>query len=621
MIKIIDKPPQRRKVTTYDLEWYPESYILRLVGVYDEIWGYRKYLTIKDFIENELVQETNNRLYYAHAGGLADINFVLEYLKDCLEYHIEALFSGSSAFIVTVTKGKYKWTFVDSYWLLRSPLKKIGKTLGFHKLDCAFDAPLEELILYNERDCVLLHKAIKSFEQELLDLGGELQLTIASCALNLFRRKFLKQNITTSVAINEIAYKCYYASRVEDSIRNGTFLLYNDINSSFPHSMTKPLPGEYIKHSHNLDLTKLCITNVIVDVPDMDFPPLPIRLEGRIFFPTGTWNGWYTGEDLKLLIKCGGTIRKVFDVYYFKPFFDMSDYAKEIFKLKEAANDDPFRRKVYKELLVSLYGKLAERGDRKQIYFNMSKKIWDFMEKEMKEWGNGEFEDKPWDRMGPGIWARNIETLVAHAHVPIPAYVTSYSRRLLYEYMSKVEVHYYCDTDGFACDPCNDESKKLAIKARIIIEQLEKEEKKNPDSKKCILLEKKKKQIILELEHLEEIYTGLNFGTKLGQLKMEKVIGKGMFLSPKFYRMDSYIKTKGFPKLSDIEFEMLIAGDRIHFHRMKRVKESIRKGDMRPHDILVLKGLNNVVKKRKFKRDGTSRPWHISEIRNQLKNI
>jgi hypothetical protein len=134
-------------------------------------------------------------------------------------------------------------------------------------------------------------------------------------------------------------------------------------------------------------------------------------------------------------------------------------------------------------------------------------------------------------------------------------------------------------------------------------------------------------------------YDNISIGPELGELKMEKVVGEGEFISPKFYRMDSYVKSKGFPSLTVPEFKALttgsldgIEGDTTRLVRnkkdelcleivnMKRVKQGmgmIKRGNpegLIPEDRTLLKTLRCPVTKRKMYKDGDSRPWTYLEL-------
>jgi hypothetical protein len=209
----------------------------------DMVERYQHFTTIKELVNFLLVREQRGNWFFAHAGGLADMQFVLDDLlaeikaqatataktgersrtiyspdgkKKTVEtdngsWKIKASFSGSSAIIVHVIRGKNAWHFCDSYWLLRDKLANIGKAIGIKKGDSPeakawmserFGKPIDDfdkltqpekvifygevpqaiLIDYNRIDCEILWKAIEHFEEEIVGLGGQLQQTIASTA-------------------------------------------------------------------------------------------------------------------------------------------------------------------------------------------------------------------------------------------------------------------------------------------------------------------------------------------------------------------------------------------------------------------------------------------------------
>ena len=206
-------------------------------------------------------------------------------------------------------------------------------------------------------------------------LGGQLQQTIASTAMNLFRRSYLKQTLYTSEVANRVAMKSYFASRVEVFERDVEIFNIFDINSSFPYSMTFPLPGNLIGMGTSLpdeDSDEcLYVADVTVEVPDMDVPPLPFRTpdDSRVFFPTGRWRTWFTSTDIRLALREGCKLHKVHEVYEYEPFYDFAVYAKEIYALRSASTT-PFRKLLLKYLLNSLYGKAAESMLKQEMLIN-----------------------------------------------------------------------------------------------------------------------------------------------------------------------------------------------------------------------------------------------------------
>ena len=597
-----------------------------MVGRYDS------FSNVKLLVDHILTRENRGMWFFAHAGGLADMEFVLDELlreikiqasagegttqtityDDKGEKHVEhksgtwkirASFSGSSAIIIHVLKGKNAWHFCDSYWLLRDKLSNIGKAIGMAKGDspeaiewifqrfgkkCAFDeltqaekvafyrdVPLPILTSYNQIDCEILWTAIAQFEEEILGLGGQLQQTIASTAMGLFRRTYLKRDIYTSERVNKIAEQSYFASRVEVLARNADDFLMYDINSSFPYSMTFPLPANLIRISTDIPQEDsdecIYIADVTIEVPDMALPPLPYRKENRVFFPVGRWRSWFTSTDIRLALREGAILHKVHECYVFEPFLDFKGYAVDIYG-RRAASTTTFRKLVLKYLLNSLYGKAAESLMKQEMLINPK-----------------EIDREKMQMLQPGVWLQEKEAIIAHRHVPISTVITAIARRTLYDYAKECYRQgtpvYYCDTDS------------LCTKAILPVNDKE-----------------------------------------LGAMKLEKKMDWAEFVAPKIYQGEGFElkngkwlpvqlnKAKGFSLgRSEEAFDKLrkiIDGDRIGIQRMVRLRELYRtqiggEYTSAPFEILVIKALTfEMLAKRFHYPDGETRPWHVSELKS-----
>lgn len=580
-----------------------------MVGVFDGN-RYRWYRTVEDFLACELNRENRGKWFYAHAGGLADIQFLFEKLVVDPRFSIKASFSGSSAIIVHVGKGKQtRWGnglghdvyhFIDSYWLLRDTLRNIGKSIGLEKGGAELsndgtdeektkawfrDVSLTELVAYNEQDCVILWRAIEAFQMKLWEFGGQLQMTLASSAMRLFRRQYLSQDIETNDRLNEISRLTYIASRVEVFERECKNSYYLDINSSFPFSMTQPLPGNFLgggfgklpKRSHYIAECK-------VWVPDCYLPPIATRYGGRVFFPTGQWRGWFNNVDLELLLKEGGRILRVYSTYYFEPFHDLAEYAQTLYSLRKASKDE-FERYCYKLLLNALYGKFAESELKDGVFINPSAALMSTFDPELTQ------------ELMPGVFLHPEVVEVPHMHVPISSHITANSRKILYEFLSQSSKFHYADTDGFSS---------------------------------------------------EDPFPTSN---ELGGLKLEKFWKEARFQAPKLYQGEglelkggewkdvSYTKAKGFslgkdPIKARELFYTLIESGEVQVSRMERVRTLLRGGKVtrderfdessnrayrivapKPREVLVTKALNkDGVGKRFMYPDGGTRPWTITEL-------
>ena len=625
---------------------------LRLAGYYDQVPAaaegddepemqerYRHLSTIRELVDYLLVREMRGNWFFAHAGGLADMQFVLDDILGQIKsqvgeqaavtrsrttwgpngekrseeieaaagrcWKIKASFSGSSAIIVTVSSGKNAWHFCDSYWLLRDKLANIGKAIGIKKGDSPeakkwmserfgreiddFDTlsqkektifyrevPLDILTGYNKIDCEILWKAVAQFEDEIVSLGGQLQQTIASTAMSLFRRAFLGRDIFTSETLNGICMESYFASRVEVLSRNAHDFKIYDINSSFPYAMTFPLPGNLIEFRTTLpdDDRDECIylADVTIEIPQMHFPPLPYRKDNRVFFPVGRWRAWFTSTDIRLALREGAILHDVHQVYVFEPFFDFGEYASKIYKLRSDATTD-FRRLVLKYLLNSLYGKCAESIHKQEMLVNPD-----------------EIDRATMQMLQPGVWLAEKEAKIAHRHVIVAAVITAIARRTLYDYgkecFNQSKPLYYCDTDS------------CATRAELPVDD-----------------------------------------KRLGALKLEKKMGWAEFVAPKIYRGEGFellrdgtwkdkrlTKAKGFSlgggQTAWDKLDKIISGDRIGVQRMTRMRELYRtmingQHATAPFELLVIKALTfEMLSKRFHYPDGETRPWTVDELRS-----
>jgi len=427
---------------------------------------------------------------------------------------------------------------------------------------------------YNEGDCTILYQALRRFEEELLELGGSLAYTIASTAMRLFRSRFLRHDIEIGDAVNKAARAAYVASRVEVFRRESGPGRGYDINSSFPHSMSSPLPGNPIRTGKALNLGgRLYLADVKVTVPKSYLPPLPVRhADGRIFFPVGSWRQWYTSDDLELLLAEGGRIDKVFHSIEFEPFTDLADYVKVIYGLRETEKDE-FRRLVYKYLLNSLYGKFAERETKEYMVINPERT--DTLDS----------DGKPLLRMiSPGVFLGEQEVNNSHSHVPIAAFITARSRALLFRYLKAATSRgrvWYCDTDS--------------------------------------------------------IYTDIRMATTtgLGGLKLEYCYDSATFLAPKLYALEGAVKggegkpkgkvkAKGFTGLDVMQFAAM-AGEVLggvdfrdrtahRIRRMLRYKELCNAGESCPCEVQTIKRMALMGRPKRADAGDDTRPWTVREI-------
>jgi hypothetical protein len=604
----VKSKPKRRRIVVYDLEWIPETMHLTLAGTYDGS-QYRSFETVNGLLNELLSDRYRGAFIYAHAGGIADMPFLLEQLCENRKYHIEASFSGSSAVVVRVQKAhgtkEDEWIFLDSYWLLRDKLDHLAKSIGERKTGdtwhcatfpdcghrkakedicsdapecgcpdlssasrCMFYAPNYILEEYNRNDCMVLWKAISRFQDEILMMGGELMLTIASTAMRLFRRKYLKSPIITSPLLSDEIRPAYIASRVEPYRSEGFNLTEFDINSSFPFAMTFPTPGSLLSKEERRPYGGKDIVyyaRAKVNVPDSFLPPLPYRCrrDDRIYFPTGTWTGLFSQTDLNLLEEAGGDILSFNECWIFEARTDFADYATDLYELRKNEKDQ-FRKLLLKYLLNSCYGKTAEGRDKSSLVVHPQYSMCphdgkhDFVDE------NDQIVSTCILELFPGAILLSDEKAIPHEHVPIAAEITAIARRTLYQFAIQCgDDLYYSDTDS--------------------------------------------------------LYTHHDFpsSAELGGLKKSKGVYHGEFLAAKLYKTDDKIKSKGFGRMSVATFECVKRGEPFEFERQSRIREMARKGRIFPESKILHKQLRldrTRPKRHMVPGDHPSTPWNVRQV-------
>lgn len=651
-IKANKKPATRYEITAYDLEWREEEIkgtrgkrlIPTLAGAYDEK-GYRKYLDCKSFLKAELVPGNSGRRYYAHFGGGADMVFMLKELAQLpSDYTVSGVFSGSAAIVVRVARGACEWLFLDSFWTLRVRLAKIGEWLGFPAWKGNVkDMTFAELCTYNEQDCKVLHTAMVRTQETILDVGGELGITIASTAMKTFLRKYMKKPIRNSEELDRLARQAYTASRVEVIRSECQEANYYDINSSFPYSFTFPCPGSREKggFSRNKlprgypipggdmpcpgagvasgkripDSDKLWIAEVDLKVPDDCYlPAIPFHSKGRIFFPRGHFAATITSEDYK-----AGQfdITKVHSCTTFEDRDDLRSFAEEFFALRQAGG---FESEVYKICVNGLYGKWAERDEKTVLLVNPAKRDLDTQ-----------------TMLAPGIVIQAETKKVPHSHVPMSAMITSRSRRFLLEGLRDTAERgrvYYADTDSIVCDAELPTGKRLGewkheyriIEGRFVSQKLyamllndaDAESRAKKDGQKWGELSDDRKDFYRRLQKAK------GFSRVVGFEDDDELIDK--LGAATGHQTDS-------KPLSYKEFITLTEGRRVLIERMLRIRELIARDrgiNYEPRSIIMSKGLNRKPNletggvgprsKRRHLPNGDSEPWQARELCDWTRN-
>lgn len=430
VLKPIDKPARHAAIDEWsaaDMEWIPAApgdrhgpgkpHQLRVIGAYSDSRGYRWYPTVKEWLDREVRSQAlglkPRRQYYLwHAGGRADSGFLIEELMRCNADARLQPNHGSLAYIEYLRS-----SFVDTLPILRGSLAEIGKKLGYEKLESpAWDGPLDDLVTYNERDNRLLYTACLRLEKTIRDLGGTWKRSLASMSMDLFRRKYQTREISCPRQIHDALHESYKASMVEiyhyGSPPVDDPVNQDDINSSFPTSMIAPLPCTYRGRTRGpLPPGRLGFARARVSVPrGTEYPFLPYRYEGTVYFPTGEWESWFFCEELEYAATLGVSI-DIKEWLVFDTFTDLERFIRSLYALKVGAIGT-YEEYVFKILMNANYGKWDESEDKEEFYL-----------------GKQPDGATPY---GQGVYRKAVNIYCAHKQPQIASAITSRSRILLH---------------------------------------------------------------------------------------------------------------------------------------------------------------------------------------------
>jgi len=281
----------------------------------------------------------------------------------------------------------HTWKFVDSTNLFPgASVKELGEMVGTPKLDLPphvqahlnagrpltdLDPPDRYLVTrYNLIDAQILREAVGVLQDELHALGGELKTTISGCSMDLFRRKFMRHPWSVvPPEINAMARQGYYGARVEPyAIGRVSGVNGYDVSSLYPSIMSTanyPHPGALSFETYPFNYSRLLdkegVAMVLMDIPEIDPPPLPVRVNKHLFFPTGLNKGVWTTGEIRHAIANGATLLSCdwlcWSGLTFNPF---EEFINTLYNMKVlSASDSPVKVQVYKALLNHSYGRFG----------------------------------------------------------------------------------------------------------------------------------------------------------------------------------------------------------------------------------------------------------------------
>ena len=460
----LNETPKTYRVIGFDVEGTGDEDGFLLGVIYDEV-GWRVFRDRESMCKALIAHRYRGCRLYAHN---------LEYDFGCLfQDDLEgwSVYRLHSRLIKCVFRDGQKsvWHFHDtgnlSYFI---SLSAIGKILGMQKLETPdwikadgssdldkgkiTSEQWRDLETYCVRDAMICYKYAVHIQETINVLGGELKTTLPATGMDLFRRRYLNHPVKTPhPATNMLSREGYYGGRCE-VFRYGTGheLYQYDIHSMYPSAiLTTELPdpaglyffGTVKRESHILN--REGITKCRIRAPLMHVPILPVRINGRLVFPTGDFDGAWCHNELRYALDRGYDILSIdWQLCTLETCNPLRQYVRDLYDRKVAAqrSGDPSFF-IYKLLLNSIYGKFGQKsGDSftKMVRIDL---IDDFLEKvgiDIIEWQGESYVVSP-------VCGKRQP---AYVIVLWAAYITAEARIKEYELMQRFDRGLaYCDTD------------------------------------------------------------------------------------------------------------------------------------------------------------------------------
>lgn len=529
---------------------------------------------------------------YIHNFSNFDVVFLIKILSNLfLDTKIEPIINDNDFINLKVKFAKkYNINFRDSYLLLPSSLKKLAKAFKVEdKGIFPYKFVNNEKILLNYKGKIPsfdtfegisseeYNNYCKLFENNNWNLKNE---TIAYCtqdvkilykilyefAINIY--KITRINIMNSPTLSSLSFKIYRSNYLEkdynikkltgkiyDFIKKGyiggavdvyiprsNIKIYRyDVNSLYPFIMDKfdmPVgdPKYFEGNIYLIEKDPFGFFEVEVESPPyLKHPILPYKANKnynfRTIYPLGKWKGVYFSEEIKNSKKYGYNFT-ILRGYTFKRKNIFKNFVQYFYNLKKNCNKDDVFYTIAKLILNSLAGRFGmlpykfkhEIIDDKELELYLSK----YKLSSILDLNNGKVlisypENLEEDNNFENIFTNNV-------NVSIAAAITAYGRIFMSKFKNNTEYNlYYSDTDNLDID------KRLSD----------------------------------------------NFiGKELGQLKLEAIFEKIVYIAPKVYggileNGEELIKIKGAKKkINFYELEkLLIKNEKLNINQEKWFKK------------------------------------------------
>lgn len=471
---------KNKNYATLDIETYRDVIVEPYaVGIYNPKMNKTFYITdyktkgemfiavIKYLIKKKI------KLVYAHNASNFDNIILMESLRT-EGITIEGGREGNQIVKLAIIYKRHKIIIKDSYKILPSSLKELSIAYGeskgifphsFIKKDLVnYEGPKpgieyyegitqtkyeqiaekikikEEAEKYVMQDCKILYNIIEQYRTTIYEkfkIDIIRRDTIAGVAYKIWTTTMKNHEeiirISTTSEMGRDIRQAYYGGISEVNIpslgiditnkqSDKVVGYYYDVNSLYPFIMREkllPIGAPMRIYEDKLEeIFGYCKAEI--EAPELAVLLLPIKINGTIKVPTGTWTGWYFSEELKYAKQLGYKI-KILEAYNFeKKRIIFKEYIDELYKMKSETTNKSTRI-ITKLLLNSLYGIMGYKGKKTLPIKLETNQISTTFDPEKENY------------------------LELSTNIAIAAAITSYARIYMYKYR---KIAYYSDTDS-----------------------------------------------------------------------------------------------------------------------------------------------------------------------------
>jgi len=386
--------------------------------------------------------------YFVFRDCDAAVRWLSEYSHNALcfavnlEYDLLNLFKGRyekvrwvfSNRVISARFGKFLFYDTLNHW--KMSVAAMGEYIGLPKLKFNPDS-----IRYCKRDVKITYDFVMRMIERYAAIDMKVKPTLPSSVYDYWLRTYCDFRITRLPRTDLDTWKqAYYGGRTEcfyiGDYRKAVRVV--DVNSLYPYVMMNdyPYPFDYYK---GYDINAYGVTKAKVEVSQV-LPVLPYRSDtGKLLYPNGVFTGWWSNDEIRYAISCGGVkILKVYDSYTFpvkcSPF---KDFVQDFYARRHKAKDE-LTQYTYKIAMNSLYGKFGQGNEHTTI-----KSFNDFLD-DMTE-------HIDMRRYGDLIIYKDIGEYPINSNMIWALYTTSYARIYLHKYLRHIKDNgtlLYCDTDS-----------------------------------------------------------------------------------------------------------------------------------------------------------------------------